>query len=135
MLTRTTASWAAALAGAAAMLLAACGSDDEPVADTAAGVDVETWCAAVEVLDGAELPTLEMLDAYRTGAPEELADEIDLAFPTFAEALETGDFAPLGEPEVLAATETMRQVESEVCGTTPSDEDEGAAGVRTQLAA
>ena len=99
-----------AVAASSFVLVAACGDDDE-----AAEFDAETWCAAVEVLDQAELPTLGQLEAYQDTAPAELDDEMELAFPTFADALETGDFEPLGTPEVLEATESMRAVEAEHC--------------------
>ena len=107
-----------ALAGLTLLVGAGCGDDDE-------GADDE-YCDLVEELTASdEQPSDDLLDRYVDAAPDEIADEAEIA----TEAIKEDGEAAFDDPDVLAAIEDIEAFEAEECGAgadVEGDEDDGA---------
>jgi uncharacterized cupredoxin-like copper-binding protein len=129
-----------------ALLVAACGDDDEDegttdttaaTEDTAATDDTgdaggdfviapedEEYCTiAIQLDEQEDFPTTEQLESIRAAAPEEISDAIDTVVDAFQAA---GDdpFAAFENPEVEAAFDVIEPFEAEHCGLHSDEDDE-----------
>jgi hypothetical protein len=119
-------------------------ADAAPAASTGDGSNVEAYCDAVLDVETAPPPGIDFesatpeeqaaaLRAYATdtmqplvaealaAAPDEIADEGEVASEAFAEMAETGDFAVMDEPGTVAAFETLHAFDLDNCGWTRQD--------------
>ncbi len=125
--------------GAAALALAACGSDSDSGA-----VSVEDFCAEVTALEEAnagsedEMLTEADIDQMRdlaSRAPAEIRDDIETIADAMAESLdiEEEDFEAFFEvflaPDVIAAGEALDEFSVNECGLEPSDGGDDALEV------
>lgn len=134
-----------------ALIAAGCGdddSDDEAAdaqgASTDDGANVEAYCDAVLGIETAPPPDVDFetaspdeqaaaLRAYATetiqplvavavaAAPDEIADEGEVASGAFAEMAETGDPSVMEQPDTVEAFDTLHAFELENCGWTRQD--------------
>ncbi len=119
----------AAGAAALALLVTACGDDDET--DTEATEDTSdpnaAYCELATELDAQEdFFTVEQLEALQEAAPDAISEEIDAVAPIFIEAIEAGDpFAAFEDPVVEENIEAIEAFEADECGL---GDDEGEDG-------
>jgi hypothetical protein len=109
----------AVVAGAALVALTGCGDDDDASAD-------DEYCELVRELNASEeQPSDDLLDRYVAAAPDEIADEAEVA----AEAIQEEGEAAFDDPDVLDAIEDIEDFEAEECGVERvDDDDEGDDG-------
>lgn len=88
-------------------LVAGCGSDDDDE-----GATSEEFCdLARELNEGEGIPEEERMDAYVDAAPDEIADEAEVAIDAIKERGEDA----FGDEEVLAAVEEIERFEADEC--------------------
>ena len=97
-----------------AVIAAGCGDDD----DAASGDGTEAYCELARTLDEKEdFPTVAQLEEIRELAPEEIADEVDLAADKIIAALDTDTPEEVfDDPELTEAFEVIEPFEEEQCG-------------------
>lgn len=133
----------------------------EPAAATGDGANVEAYCDAVLDVETAPPPDVDFesaspeeqaaaLRAYatdtvqplvaeaRAAAPDEIADEAEVASQAFADMAETGDPSVTEQPDAVAAFATLHAFDLENCGWTRQDvtaTEYAFAGLPDELAA
>jgi uncharacterized cupredoxin-like copper-binding protein len=122
-----------AVAACLALVAVACGDDDEEPtatadettttqADEGDGESSEYCSVAAELDESEEMPTVEMFEAYRDVAPEEISAEVDIAVDAIVEA--DGDLGKaFGDPAVEEAIGVIEDYEAEACGLGGDDEE------------
>jgi hypothetical protein len=99
-------------AGLIGVLFVGCGDDG--------GGDLEAYCEASEDTNGVEEPSDEQLDALADNAPEEIADDVDLAVDQLKEF--GVDIFDEGSDEFFEAIDRIRAFEDENCGSGDSSD-------------
>lgn len=97
----------AALGGCAALVLGACGDDDDASADAAAVC--EPYLGVTAQFNGEPDPATitPLLDAVDENAPEDLAEPLAVMTGAARQVVESGDFASFESPEFAAAQGTV----------------------------
>jgi len=94
-----------------ALLVGACGDDDEDAGDE--------YCDVAQELAESDDFDDDLLDRYLDVAPDEIRDDAALAI----EAIKEDGEAAFEDPEVLAAVEDIETFESDECGIGGEDDD------------